>query len=110
MSYNRIDRISEEVRREVDRIIRDELNVKAVEFRKSLREFTSYTFKPQLKTLGPKYGKYLGAIRSALSALDGNAAMDEIEAHGVLKLDIPDADVSLTTEDLLIEMTKKEGF
>ena len=91
-------------------VIAEELNVKAVEFTDSVREFTTYSFKPQLRTVGPKYGKYLGQIRNLLTTLDGNAAMDEIEANGVLKLDIPDADVSLTREDLLIEMTKKDGF
>ncbi len=91
-------------------VIADELNVKEVEFLDNIREFTTYTFKPQLRTVGPKYGKYLGKIREALSNLDGNAAMDELEANGALKLDIADADISLTKEDLLIEMTKKEGY
>ena len=91
-------------------VIAEELNLKEVLFTDSVRDFTTYSFKPQLRTVGPKYGKYLGQIRNLLATLDGNAAMDEIEANGVLKLDIPDADVSLTTEDLLIEMTKKEGF
>ncbi len=91
-------------------VIAEELNVKEVEFTDNVREFTTYTFKPQLRTVGPKYGKYLGAIRNILSSLDGNAAMDELNATGSIKLDIPDADVSLTKEDLLIEMTKKEGF
>ena len=91
-------------------IIAEELNVKAVEFTDSVRGFTTYSFKPQLRTVGPKYGKYLGQIKNALATVDGNAAMDEIEASGALKLDIPGADVSLTRDDLLIEMTKKEGF
>ena len=91
-------------------VIAEELNLKEVEFTDSVRDFTTYSFKPQLRTVGPKYGKYLGQIKNALSALDGNAAMDELEANGALKLDIPDADVSLTRDDLLIEMTKKEGF
>ena len=91
-------------------VIREELNVKEVEFTDSVREFTTYSFKPQLRTVGPKYGKCLGAIRTMLAELDGNAAMDEIEANGALKLDVPGFDVSLTKEDLLIEMTKKEGF
>ena len=91
-------------------VIAEELNLKEVEFTDSVRDFTTYTFKPQLRTVGPKYGKYLGAIKNALASLDGNCAMDEIEATGALKLDIPDADVILTRDDLLIEMTKKEGF
>ena len=91
-------------------VIAEELNVKCVEFTDSVREFTTYSFKPQLRTVGPKYGKYLGQIKTLLASLDGNAAMDEIEDSGALKLNIPDADVSLTKEDLLIEMTKKEGF
>ncbi len=91
-------------------VIAEELNVKEVEFTDNVREFTTYTFKPQLRTVGPKYGKYLGAIRNILATLDGNAAMDELNATGSIRLDIPDADVVLTKEDLLIEMTKKEGF
>ncbi|MBE6644119.1 MAG: isoleucine--tRNA ligase [Ruminococcaceae bacterium] len=91
-------------------VIAEELNVKTVEFTDSVREFTTYSFKPQLRTVGPKYGKFLGQIKNLLSAVDGNAAMDELDANGALKLDIPDADVSLTRDDLLIEMTKKEGF
>ena len=90
-------------------IICGELNVKEVIFTDSMRDFTTYTFKPQLKTVGPKYGKYLGEIRTALASLDGNAAMDELEKDGVLKLSLS-APVELTKEDLLIEMQKKEGF
>ncbi len=91
-------------------IIAEELNLKTVEFTDSVRDFTTYSFKPQLRTVGPKYGKYLGQIKNLLSGLDGNTAMDELLANGAIKLDIPDADVSLTRDDLLIEMTKKEGF
>ena len=91
-------------------VIAEELNLKSVEFTDSVREFTTYSFKPQLRTVGPKYGKYLGAIRNILSSLDGNAAMDELRANGEIKLDIPDADVRLKEEDLLIEMTKKDGY
>ena len=91
-------------------VIAEELNVKSVEFTDNVRGFTTYSFKPQLRTVGPKYGKYLGAIRTALSSLDGNAAMDEIEATGELKLPLGDIVASLTKDDLLIEMTKQEGF
>ena len=69
-------------------IITDELNVKKMEITEDVRAFTSYTFKPQLKTVGPKYGKLLGGIKNALNNLDGNAAMDELNANGVLKLDV----------------------
>ncbi len=91
-------------------IIAEELNLKSVEFTDDVKAFTTYTFKPQLRTVGPKYGKYLGGIRTALTELDGNAAMDELEANGMLKLSVGDAVCELTKEDLLIEMTKKEGF
>jgi len=91
-------------------VIGEELNVKEVIFSDSVREFTTYSFKPQLRTVGPKYGKYLGAIRTALSEIDGNDAMDKLNESGELRLDIPGADVVLTKDDLLIEMTKKEGF
>lgn len=75
-----------------------------------MREFTTYTFKPQLKTVGPKYGKQLGEIKTALSLLDGNAAMDELNENGVLKLALSSITAELTKEDLLIDMQKKEGF
>ena len=91
-------------------VIAEELNVKEVEFTDNVSEFTTYSFKPQLRTVGPKYGKYLGPIRNILATLDGNAAMDELNAKGEIRLDIPDADVVLAKEDLLIEMTRKEGF
>ena len=91
-------------------IIEDELNVKAVEFSDSVRAFTTYTFKPNLRTVGPKYGKHLGDIRTALSELDGNAAMDEIEATGRLMLAVGEETLPLEREDLLIEMTKQAGY
>ncbi|MFQ8600626.1 MAG: DUF5915 domain-containing protein, partial [Oscillospiraceae bacterium] len=91
-------------------IIEEELNVKAVEFTSDMSRFSSYSFKPQLKTLGPKYGKRLGEIRTALAALDGGAAKAELDAAGVLKLALPGGDIELAPEDLLIETTKVEGF
>ena len=91
-------------------IIADELNVKEVVFTDDVRGFTTYTFKPQLRTVGPKYGKQLGAIQKALAALEGNAAMDELNANGVLRLDIGGAAAELAREDLLIDMTQKEGY
>ena len=91
-------------------IVKDELNVKKVTFTDDVRSFTSYSFKPQLKTVGPKYGKLLGGIRQALPALDGNAAMDELNANGALKLDINGNEVVLTKEDLLIETAQMEGY
>ncbi len=91
-------------------IIRDELNVKNVEFTQDVSAYTSYTFKPQLKTVGPKYGKLLGKIRQALPELDGNKAMDELKANGVLKLVFDGEEVLLTQEDLLIETAQAEGY
>ncbi len=91
-------------------IIAGELNVKKVVFTDDVREFTTYTFKPQLRTVGPKYGKLLNKIRSELSALDGNAAMDELKEKGLLVFDIDGNKVELAEEDLLIEMTNKPGF
>ena len=91
-------------------IIRDELNVKAVEFTADVSSFTSYTFKPQLKTLGPKYGKLLGKIRQALPEMDGNAAMSELKANGVLTLKFGSDEVVLSEEDLLIEAAQTEGY
>ena len=91
-------------------IIADELNVKSVEFANDVSAFTTYSFKPQLRTVGPKYGKYLGKIRELLSSVDGNTAMAELKANGVLVLDLGDAKAELTEEDLLIESAQKPGF
>ena len=91
-------------------IVAEELNVKSVTFTQEVRDFTSYTFKPQLKTVGPKYGKLLGGIRAALAEIDGNAAMDELNAAEVMKLDIRGQEVLLSREDLLIESAQKEGY
>ena len=91
-------------------IIEDELNVKEVVFTDDVCDFTSYTFKPQLRTVGPKYGKQLGGIQKHLAALDGNAAMDELNADGALKFDVDGVAVELTKDDLLIDMAQKEGY
>ena len=91
-------------------IIEEELNVKAVTFSDSVRAYTTYTFKPQLRTVGPKYGKYLGGIRTALAALDGNTAMDELEATGKLMLTVGDEVLPFEKDDLLIEMTRLPGY
>ena len=90
-------------------IIRDELNVKVVSFTNEVDNFVSYTFKPQLKTLGPKYGKQLGEIRNALSELDSSAKA-ELDANGCIKLNISIGEIELTADDLLIEANQKEGF
>ena len=91
-------------------IIEDELNVKSVEFTDDVRAYSSYSFKPQLKTVGPKYGKVLNKIREALSTVDGNAAMDELNTNGVLVFDFDGVNVELTKDDLLIDIAKLEGF
>ena len=91
-------------------IIAEELNVKEVVFTDSVKDFTSYSFKPQLRTVGPKYGKILGGIRTALAELDGNAAMAELEANGVLKITVGDTVAELTRDDLLIETSQMPGF
>ena len=91
-------------------IIKNELNVKKVIFTDDVREFTSYTFKPQLRTVGPKYGKQLGGIRKYLGSLDGNAAMDTLKAEGALRFDVNGVNVELAEEDLLIDSAQKAGY
>jgi isoleucyl-tRNA synthetase len=91
-------------------IIEDELNVKEVLFTNDVRNFTTYNFKPQLKTLGPKFGKQIGAVRNILAGLDGNAAMDEINATGSLKINLDGTEAVLDKDDLLIEAAQTEGF
>ncbi len=91
-------------------IIEDELNVKKVDFTDDVRAFTTYSFKPQLKTVGPKYGKCLNGIREYLSKVDGNTAMDELKEKGSLTFDVNGTSVVLSEEDLLIDMAQTEGF
>ena len=91
-------------------IIADELNVKEVIFTDDVRDFTSYTFKPQLRTVGPKYGRLLGGIQKTLAALSGNEAMDALNRDGRLSFDIDGAAVELSKEDLLIDVSQKEGY
>ena len=90
-------------------IIEDELNVKSVEFVDDTSALTDYVFKPQMKTLGPKYGAKLGAIRNALASLDGAKAYAQLKADGKLVIDIGE-DIELTEDDLLIETKQKDGL
>lgn len=91
-------------------IIEDELNVKNVEFKDDVEEFVSYSFKPQLKTVGPKYGKLLGKIKEALSSLDGHAAMKSLNEIGSLNFDFNGEKAVLGREDLLIDTVKNDNF
>lgn len=91
-------------------IIEEELNVKKVTFAEDVSAFTTYSFKPQLRTVGPKYGKQLGGIQKTLASLDGSSAMDELNEKGMLKFDVDGVEVTLFKEDLLISMEQKEGF
>ncbi|MEY8332453.1 isoleucine--tRNA ligase [Lachnospiraceae bacterium 47-T17] len=91
-------------------IIADELNVKQVEFTEDVSKYTDYIFKPQLRTVGPKYGKFLGQIQKALAELDGNRAMEELKTKGSITLDSVSSDVVLSEEDLLVTMTQMKGY
>ena len=91
-------------------IIKDELNIKEVVFKDDIADFISYSFKPQMRTVGPKYGKLLNKIKTTLSELDGNKAMAELKSTGELKLDIDGQEIVLLEEDLLIDMAQMEGY
>ncbi|MBQ4001268.1 MAG: class I tRNA ligase family protein, partial [Lachnospiraceae bacterium] len=93
-----------------DDVIADELNVKKLTFTDDVSTFTTYTFKPQLRTVGPKYGKALGAIRTHLNEMDGNAAMKELREKGSISFDANGTPVTLTEDDLLIDVSHKEGY
>ena len=92
------------------KIIEEELNIKKITFSDDVSSYTDYTFKPQLRTVGPKYGKYLKQIQQALSGLDGNAAMTQLREKGIITLDSIGENVVLSEEDLLITMTQQEGY
>ena len=91
-------------------IVEDELNVKKVTFTDDVSDFASYSFKPQLRTVGPKYGKQLGGIQKMLASLDGSKAMEELKANGAITFEVDGVQVSLAEEDLLISTEKKDGF
>jgi len=93
-------------------IIREELNLKSVAFVTDASEFSTYNFKPQLRTVGPKYGKFLGKIKAALAPenLDGNAAKRELDENGKIVFNFDGDVVELTPEDLLIDVTQKDGY
>ena len=91
-------------------IVTDELNVKKIEFVEDTSVFTSYSFKPQLKLLGAKYGKQLGEVRTALAELDGGKAMAELKNTGVMTVTLSTGDIKLTEEELLIDVSQKEGY
>ena len=101
---------SKELPAEFISIIADELNIKEVAFVDDASGFTTYQFKPQMRTLGPKYGKLLNSIRTALSELDGTKAMDELKATGLLKIEAEGSAIELTEEDVLIDTAQKEGL
>ena len=91
-------------------IVRDELNVKQVVFKEDVSDLTSYSFKPQLRTVGPKYGKQLGGIQKYLAAVDGTEAMKRLQSEGALNFEVDGVAVSLAEEDLLIDVAQKAGF
>ncbi len=91
-------------------IIADELNVKNIIFTQDVKAFTSYSLKPQLKTVGPKYGKFLGKIKNILAEIDGNTAVDTLDEKGYISFDIDGAEIKLEKEDLLIDAAQVEGF
>ncbi|MCM1134299.1 MAG: DUF5915 domain-containing protein, partial [Clostridium sp.] len=91
-------------------IVKDELNVKEVVFKEDVSDLTSYSFKPQLRTVGPKYGKQLGGIQKYLSEVDGGEAMKELKAEGVIKFEVNGVEIALSEEDLLIDVAQKAGF
>ncbi len=100
----------EDLSEEYTAIIRSELNIKNVKFTDDVREFTSYTFKPQLRTLGKRFGKQLNALKELLATLDGNKAMDELNEKGTLTITLDGQEEVLTKDDLLIDAAQVEGY
>ena len=91
-------------------IIEEELNIKNIKFTDDVAEFTSYSFKPQLRTLGRRFGKNINDVRTILAELDGNKAMNELKSTGKLVIEVAGNAEELTEEDLLIETAQTEGF
>ena len=91
-------------------IIKDELNIKNVEWKDDVSEFSTYIFKPQLRTVGPKYGKFLGGIKEYLANVNGSEAMNTLKSEGVLKFTVNGEEIALAEEDLLIDVAKSDDY
>ena len=91
-------------------IIKTELNIKNVEFVDDVSQFASYSFKPQLKTLGRRFGKDINTVREILANIDGSKAMAELSANGTLTIEVNGVAEALTEEDLLIETVKSDDY
>jgi len=91
-------------------LIEDELNVKRVELVREARAFTTYQLKPQMRTLGPRYGKLLGKIGQYLKTLDGNDVVEAFARGETLSFEIDGVQVSLNQDDVLTQSAQKEGF
>ena len=91
-------------------IIADELNVKEVVFTQDVTDFTTYSFKPQLRTLGRRFGSKINAVKEVLAALDGNKTMAALNETGEVTITVDGAEEVLTKEDLLIESAQMEGY
>ena len=94
----------------VSELIADELNVKAVRFVTDARDFTTYELKPQMRTLGPRYGKLLGRIGAHLKTMDGNAVVDAFERGETVSFELDGTLVELGKDDVLTRPMQKEGF
>ncbi len=91
-------------------IVEEELNVKEVHFLEDVSELTDYSFKPQMRILGPKYGKDLGKIRQILSEIDGSATKKQLDQNGFLTITLNDVNINLMPEELLISTSQREGY
>ncbi len=91
-------------------LLRDEINVKEIHFIEDAREFTSYQLKPQMRTIGPKYGKLLGKIGATLQTLDGNAVVDRFQRGESIQFELDGTTVELSRDDVLINAIQKPGF
>lgn len=95
---------------ELQNLIKDELNVEGLQFIHNADEFVSYSLKPQLKTLGPKYGKYLGKIKEFLSSCNANEVVAKVKNGQMIKLEVDGQEIEIGKEDLLISLVNKEGY
>ena len=105
--YVKAERTLNEFYRE---IIEDELNIKAVAFKEDMEAYLTYSFKPQFKVLGPKAGKQIGEIKAALGSLNGQAAKEELDKTGGIRLEISTGEFTLTAEDVEVSMAQTEGY
>ncbi len=95
---------------EHDDLLRDELNVKEIEYTKDATKYITYLVQPNFKRLGPRVGKLMPAVKNALSGADGASILEQLNSTGKVRLTVSGTLVELDGEDIQVRLQAKEGW